>query len=173
METTRISTTEALLARARSALGRGIRYRLGAGGMDPRSESPADANNECDCSGFVCWALGISRQTDHPLYVGFNGGWINTDAMVHDAGSPTGFFTRLAEPRVGSIIVYGAKPPSRRVGHVGIVTALEHGGGVERVASVLHCSHGNHARTAEALGETDASAFRRTGTIYAWYEGIG
>lgn len=166
-------TVEELLDRARSALGRGIRYRLGAGGMNPRSESPADANNECDCSGFVCWAFGISRQTDHPLYVRFNGGWINTNAMVHDAGSPTGFFTRLAEPRVGSIIVYGAKPPSRRVGHVGIVTAVKTDGGVARVARVLHCSHGNHARTAEALGETDAAAFRKADTICAWFEGVG
>ena len=104
-------TVDNLLARARSAIGRGVKYRLGAGGMNPRGESPGNVANECDCSGFVCWALGMSRQTDHPLYVRFNGGWINTDAMVHDAQSSTGFFTRIPEPRVGSIVVYGARPP--------------------------------------------------------------
>ena len=114
-----------LLARARSAIGREVRYRLGAGGMDPRGEDPENVNNECECSGFACWALGISRQTDHPLYVRFNGGGINTNAMVHDAGSPTGFFTRLVEPRAGSIVVYGARPPRRKVGHVGIVMAIK------------------------------------------------
>ena len=40
---------------------------------------------ECDCSGYICWALGISRETNHPLYEKFNGGGINADAIVMDA----------------------------------------------------------------------------------------
>ena len=158
-------TVDDLLARARSAIGRGVRYRLGAGGMDPRGEGPGNVNNECDCSGFVCWALGISRQTDHPLYVRFNGGWINTDAMVHDAQSSTGFFTRIGEPRVGCIVVYGSSPPRRKVGHVGIVTA------VEPEARVLHCSHGN-ARAGDAICETAVTVFSQPDTIFAWYDGV-
>lgn len=158
-------TVDDFLARARSAIGRGVKYRLGAGGMNPRGESPGNVANECDCSGFVCWALGISRQTDHPLYVRFNGGWINTDAMVHDAQASTGFFTRIPEARVGSIVVYGARPPRRKVGHVGIVTA------VAPEVLVLHCSHGN-ARAGDAIWETDLGVFRRPDAIVAWYEGV-
>lgn len=165
-------TVDDFLARARSAVGRGVKYRLGAGGMDPRSESPGNVNNECDCSGFVCWALGISRQTDHPLYVRFNGGWINTDAMVHDAEVSTGFLTRIPEPRVGCIVVYASKPPARKVGHVGIVTTVETDWGKLRAARVLHCSHGNDSTKGDALRETDVAVFRRPDTIFTWYEGV-
>lgn len=91
-------TPEALLTRARSAAGLGIRYKLGGGGMAPTAERPSDLAGQCDCSGFFCWALGISRQTSHPLYRKFNGGWINTDAMVHDAIAPTGFFEKVELP---------------------------------------------------------------------------
>lgn len=167
-----MATVSEFLARARSAIGKGIRYKLGGGGMSPRSELPANHNQECDCSGFVCWALGISRQTDHPLYVRFNQGWINTDAMVHDARASTGFFSEISEPRVGAIVVYGAKPPSRKVGHVGIVTAVQKANGVTTATKVLHCSHGNHTRLRDAICETDLTVFRKPDTLYAWYEGI-
>jgi hypothetical protein len=129
-------------------------------------------NNECDCSGFVCWALGVSRQTDHPLYVRLNGGWINTDAMVHDAGASTGFFTRIPEPRVGCIVVYGSRPPSRKVGHVGIVTAVECDAVVVRATQVLHCSHGNHSRNGDALSETDPVVFRKPDATFAWHDSV-
>lgn len=172
METSQTSSVETFLARARSALGRGIRYRLGAGGMDARAESPADANNECDCSGFVCWALGISRQTDHPMYVRFNGGWINTDAMVHDAQTASGFFTRVTEARVGSIVVYGARPAAQNVGHVGIVTAIGNDGGVTRAMTVLHCSHGNHQQHGDAVCQTGISVFARRDATFAWWIGL-
>lgn len=165
-------TVNEFLARARSAIGKGIRYKLGGGGMSPRAELPANVNNECDCSGFVCWALGVSRLTDHPLYLRFNNGWINTDAMVHDAKTSTGFFTEIPEPRVGAIVVYGAKKPSRKVGHVGIVTGIERTNGVVTATKVLHCSHGNHRRNSDAICETDLTVFRKPDTVYAWYDGI-
>ena len=160
------------LSRARSVIGKGIRYKLGGGGMNPRAASPANISNECDCSGFVCWALGLSRQTDHPLYVRFNNGWINTDAMVYDARATTGFFSEIAEPKVGAIVVYGSRPPSRKVGHVGIVTAVQRIAGVVTATKVLHCSHGNHTRKRDAICETEPTVFRKPDTVVAWYEGI-
>jgi len=120
-------TVNELLKRARSALGKKVKYRLGAGGIDPKSPTPASVDNACDCSGFVCWCLGISRKTDHPLYVRFNGGWINTDAIVHDANQPTGFFRKIDEPKVGCLIVFPSKKPRRPYGHVGIVTEVKEG----------------------------------------------
>jgi hypothetical protein len=161
-------TVTELLRRARSAAGQRIKYKLGSGGLLYTTPLPANISHECDCSGFVCWCLGISRKTDHPLYVRFNGGWINTDAMVHDGGQPTGFFARLAAPRVGCIVVYPSKPPAIKVGHVGIVTAVAGG----KVTKVIHCSKGNFTATADAIRETPPTVFNKPQTIYAWYAGV-
>ena len=53
-------TVAELLARARAPAGKGIKYRLGSGGMNPVMATPANYMQECDCSGYVCWSLGIS-----------------------------------------------------------------------------------------------------------------
>jgi len=162
-----------LLDRARSMTGRRVIYKLGGGGMSPSAPSPANMRNECDCSGYVCWCLGRSRQTSHPLYVRFNGGWINTDAMVHDAVRPAGFFEKLAEPRPGCIVVYASRPPGQKVGLVGLVTEVRAvAGGPARVAHVVHCSHGNYRGVGDAICETAPTAFQKPDAIYAWYEGV-
>src|SRR5262249_41728790 len=114
---------EEILSRAATASKTATKYKLGAGGMDPAAVSPGNIRAECDCSGYVCWCLGISRKTDHPLYVKFNGGWINTDGIVHDALTATGFFTRLEAPKVGCLIVYPAQKPKPAIGHVGVVAS--------------------------------------------------
>ena len=158
-----------LLARARSASGKKIKYKLGAGGIQPATASPANVNQECDCSGYVCWCLGMSRQTTHPLYVKFNGGWINTDAMVKDAGTQTGFFHQLDGPQPGCLVVYPSKLPTRKVGHVGIVTEVAEG----KAARVIHCSLRNFRTKGDAILETTAAAFGVPDAIYAWYEGLG
>lgn len=161
-------TTNQLLSRARSAAGKGVKYKLGAGGMFPAQPLPGNINNECDCSGFVCWALGISRKTDHPLYVKFNGGWINTDAMVHDAKKETGFLSQLPLPKPGCLIVFGKPPGAGKVGHVGIVTKVDSAG---KVLTVIHCSSGNWKK-GDAIQETPPTVFNQPGTIFAWYEGL-
>lgn len=161
-----LMTVDQLLARARSVAGRKIRYKLGAGGMVADAPTPANIDGACDCSGFTSWALGISRRTDHPLYQRFNGGWINTDAMVHDASQATGFFSRLAEPVVGALIVYPRI--GKTVGHVGIVTKVA-GGAVSRV---IHCSSGNFRNFGDAIRETPPTVFQRPQAILAWYEGL-
>jgi len=162
-------TVAALLRRARSAIGRKIKYRLGAGGIDPNSPTPANANNACDCSGFVCWCLGISRKTDHPLYVRLNGGWINTDAIVSDAHHPTGLFFKLDKPRIGCLYVFPSKPPGRPYGHVGIVSGVSKG----KVTKVIHCSAGNWRRYGDAIWETPPTVFQVPDAIFVWYVGLG
>jgi hypothetical protein len=161
-------TVEELLARARSAIGHKVKYRLGAGGIDPTSPTPASIDNACDCSGFVCWCLGISRKTDHPLYVRFNGGWINTDAIVYDAYHPTGLFFPLEQPRVGCLWVFPSRRPKRPYGHVGIVSAMSKG----KVTKVIHCSSSNFRRYGDAILETPPTVFQVPDTLFVWYVGI-
>jgi hypothetical protein len=156
-----------LLARARSALDGQVVYRLGEGGFHQDAPGPA-RNGRCDCSGYVCWALGMSRITRHPLYVAFNGGWINTDSIVHDAGRQTGYFERLDSPAPGCLIVYPKKGSGRRLGHVGIVTRVADGS----PSKVIHCSAMRSGTTKNAIQETGPEVFRLPSTIYAWYEGI-
>lgn len=149
-------------------------YWLGAGGMDPNAPTPGQKS---DCSGYVCWMLGRSRQTTHPLYVKFNGGWINTDGIVHDAKSCLGFFTQIPKPKVGCVIVYGGKASGapRKVGHVGIVTELSSAHRdpyTMNVARVRHCSMGNYRKTGDAIQETGPEVFRAPDVIFAWYEGL-
>lgn len=159
---------DALLERARSAIGRHTRYQLGEGGMSPTAAMPGTPSKGCDCSGFVCWCLGISRKTNHPLYLRFNSGWVNTDAIIHDAQHPTGYFTRLDGPRVGSIVVYPSKRPQRPYGHVGLVTSVRGG----KARTVIHCSSGNFTALGDAIQETGPDVFEKPETIYAWYDGI-
>ncbi len=161
-------TVTEVLQRARSAIGKKIRYRLGAGGIDPKAPTPASVDNACDCSGFVCWCLGISRKTDHPFYVRLNGGWINTDAIVRDALEPVGFFRRLENPKVGCLIVFPSKRPQRPYGHVGIVTEVQAG----KVSKVIHCSSGNYRRYRDAIRETPPTVFQVPDCLFAWYEGL-
>lgn len=160
-------TVAELLARAKSVTGKGVKYRLGAGGMNPTHSSPVNINAECDCSGYVCWALGISRQTSHPLYVDFNGGWINTDAMCQDGSRMSGLFELLDVPRIGALIIY---PGGRKgVGHVGIMSAVQKG----IATKALHCSAGNYRKGSDAIAESGAGVWQRADTRFLWYCGIG
>src|SRR5436305_7339136 len=93
-----------LLARANAAISQGIHYKLGKGGMNPGAASPA-SDGECDCSGFVAWCLGMSRQTEDKFYKNFNGGWIETTAVWTDVGASTGSFDSTTRPP-GAVVVY-------------------------------------------------------------------
>jgi hypothetical protein len=157
-----------MIARARSAVGRRTKYQLGEGGTRPAAVMPGPPSRGCDCSGYVCWCLGMSRQTDHNLYVRFNGGWINTDAIVHDAGENTGFFYKIKLPKIGAIIVYPSKRPSRKYGHVGIVTEVKQG----NLSKVIHCSSSNYKNLGDAIMETGPETFANKGAILVWYEGL-
>lgn len=161
---------EELIQRARSNIGKKIKYRLGGGKLKPVGATCADEQNSCDCSAFVCWCLQISKHTDHPLYVKYNDGWINTNAIVHDATNSTGFFVKLDKPKVGCLIVYASGAGGRKIGHVGVVTKINTSG--DEAASVIHCSSGSYRNKGDAILETEASIFMVSGHIYAWYEGL-
>jgi cell wall-associated NlpC family hydrolase len=165
-------TRQDLLLRARSAAGKSIIYKLGGGGMSPTAPLPADGSNQCDCSGFVCWALRMSRQTSHPLYVKINGGWINTDAIVRDATTATGFFEQSDQPLPGDLIVFPSLPPGRPVGHVGIIASVSAAAGPSVPTSVIHCSRGNFNARHDAIAETEPAVFTSHGAIFARFVGL-
>ncbi|MDB5120305.1 MAG: LysM protein [Sphingobacteriales bacterium] len=153
---------EQIVLRARSVVGCDIRYKLGSGGLNPGHNLPSH-NKLCDCSGFVCWVLGLSRKTDIPFYKQ-HGGWIYTDSMVDDVNSSAGIFERLNFPEPGCIVVYGA---GKKIGHVGIVSEVTDG----TMKNVIHCSHGNSNRFNAAIQETAPTVFNRPDAIWGKFVG--
>jgi hypothetical protein len=151
------------LSRATSMIGKGIKYGLGKGGSNPAAPTPADKNGYCDCSGFICWCLGLKRQTTHPAYPS---GWINTSSIVADANSPVGFFSRLQAPVPGALWVYPWR--NKHAGHVAIIDAVSPAG-----ITIIHCSSGN-SRRGDAIARTSATLFQKNpAAILAWYAGFG
>ncbi|WP_276482658.1 LysM peptidoglycan-binding domain-containing protein [Paraflavitalea pollutisoli] len=152
-----------LLARARSAVKQGIRYKLGEGGMKPTAAMP-DSNGKCDCSGFVCWVLGVSRKTTHPFYQK-HGGWIFTDSMEADVKSSSGIFEGLNTPEPGCIVVFGA---GNAIGHVGLVSEVANG----KMKKVIHCSSGNDANFRDSIQETGPAVFNRADALWGRFAGV-
>lgn len=150
---------QAVIARAEVSVGKGIRYKLGKGGMNPGSPLPSSANF-CDCSGFVAWCFFMSRKTNQAFYVNQNGGWIETSAVWKDIGSSVGIFEPLERPKRGAVVVF---PDSgQRQGHIGLVTGPN---------TVIHCSMGNDRRTGDAIQETDMSVFG-SNSRFGWLVGL-
>lgn len=90
-----------------------VRYRMGAGGMNPGETFPWGLDGDVrilDCSGFACWAIGLKRQQPW--------GWLYTDSMEADIRNAQKYFERVANPVPGCLIVDGDGP---RTGHCGIV----------------------------------------------------
>ncbi len=149
--------TNSITDRASSAINKGIRYKLGAGGTIPGATLPT-GNKLCDCSGFVCWSLGLSRKTTIPFYKQF-GGWIFTDSMEADVNSQAGIFEKLNSPEVGCIVVYGA---GNKIDHVGIVSAVSGG----EMQKVIHCSSGKDSKFKDSIQETAPTVFKRADALW-------
>lgn len=164
-----MTTVDEIIKRARLFINnKNVAYKLGQGGINPDRSSPSNIDGFCDCSGFICWCLGISRMTKDITAVKFNGGWINTDLIVFDAQVSTGQFEKLIVPRVGALIVYGSKGLVKRIGHVGIISSVQQNG-----IKVIHCSSGNYKKTEAAIQETGIDIFaKQPDLIYAWWAGI-
>lgn len=153
-----------LIKRARGVVNSAIGYRLGAGGMLPNKALPSQ-DGFCDCSGFICWVLSLSRKTDIPYYKANAGGWIYTDSMEADIKSSSGIFEKLYLPEPGCIVVYGA---SDKIGHVGLVSEVSGG----KMSKVIHCSSGNSKKYAgRSIQETAPTVFNRADALFGKFTG--
>jgi hypothetical protein len=123
----------------------------------------------CDCSGYVCWALGISRHPGAAAFPG-GGGWIFTDSIWADAMGPGLRFQRLAEARPGALVVYPKEGSDENFGHVGIVIEADASG---RATLVAHCSAVNlRDGPFDSIKITGPKVFELQGrSIYAAYRG--
>lgn len=158
-------TRQQVVERARSACGKGIHYKLGAGGRDPHRPLPA-ADGLCDCSGFVAWCLGIDRFIPNALlpHLPDGGDWFETTAVYRDARSPFGFVDEVPwrAAQIGDLVVWPDR--GRKQGHIGIVTMVSTAG--EGPVLVVHCSVGND-RKGDAIAETSSDIFFNNGAIGA------
>jgi hypothetical protein len=174
----RPTTSAEALDRARSMIGKTIRYSLGAGGRDPWDKDPATevagarASATCDCAGFVAWALGYDRkqpESEFPLW----GGWINTDSAIEEAKRTHLWFLRTLAPEVGGMVVF----PSTRVdgkrtpGHIGIITEVTSWSGEADFGRirVVHCSGGNDRRLGHAIDETSGKVWAGKRSLFLRY----
>lgn len=141
-----------------------------AAGLD--LEDPALVLPACDCSGFVCWALGISRRI-RGGGIGGHDQWINTDTIWADATHGGAQFRRIDVAVRGCLVVYPRPPQAsgERYGHVGLVTEA---GADGRAAQVVHCSASNFAMAPfDAIRVNAGEAFgRHPQSIYAWFRSV-
>jgi len=151
-----------VVSRARSAIGHETPYMLGHGGRDPLSTLPGDP--ECDCSGFVAWALGVDRYLPNGVIPHLPGGdWLETSSVYRDALSSYGFAALLpwSEAKPADVLVYPDREGHH--GHIGLVSKAN-GFGAELV---IHCSLGNWNERHDAIQETDTRVFQRHGAVAA------
>lgn len=129
--------------RARTALGKGISYKLGKGGVDPKAKLPT-SNKECDCSGFISWVIGLNR--DQTKTLGF---WISTSDIAFDADHRHKLFVRTENPEIGGFVVYPDHDGHQ--GHVALIT------GIHGDLTILDCSMGHHG-----IAEHPDTVFKHT-----------
>jgi hypothetical protein len=120
----------------------------------------------CDCSGYVCWALGFSRHT-RPAPFTDPGGWIFTDSIWHDARGPGVRFHAIDRARPGALVVYPKQGSGEDFGHVGLVMEADADGRATRVA---HCAAVNAGSAPfDAIKITPPDLFeQQAASIYAW-----
>ena len=174
--------TSEFIARARSALGRGVPYGYGTA-FDPHS--PAPPASGLDCSTFVRWAAKLALPSVDQS--GNEHGW-DTTGIVRDALGARVFFEKIAVPRPGCLIVYPDYTALAEVthlsthhdGHVGIVTETGMVKSALTATRVIHCSRlieGMRAALApgaarDAIIESDPLWFPVFEPIYAWCRDI-
>src|SRR5690349_12944689 len=146
------ANTQQSLARARTGLEEKTTYVLGKGGFDPTTPL---LSKECDCSGFIAWAVGIPRE----LPPG-SGRWLDTDAYWDGGGGAAkaaGFdlFHNVARADAvpGNLIVY--PDHAGKQGHIGIISDVKDDGKLQ----VIHCSKGNFTHFGDATRETDSAVW--------------
>jgi len=123
----------------------------------------------CDCSGLVCWALGISRRASPATFTDGEG-WIFTDSIWADAIGPNSLFKRLDAARPGALVVYPKAGSNQNFGHIGIVIEADPFG---RATLVAHCSAANFLTAPfDSIKITAPEVFElQARSIYAAYRG--
>jgi hypothetical protein len=159
-------TPEQTVLRAYHAIGQGIGYGLGHGGMHPDDELPT-RDGLCDCSGFALWCLGLCRHRKDDQ-------WMDTSWIVDDAQKEHLEFQRVGwkAAKPGMLVVYGDRKDATgrtRQGHVGIITASNP---VNGPMAVVHCSHGNASVFGDAIHETGPEAWATRGIVVRRSDGV-
>jgi len=118
--------------RAHSALKLTTHYKLGEGGFNPiKPLTP-----QCDCSGFIAWAIGIPRE-----FPPGSNKWLST-TEYYAGGAPVlpGLLSQveLHQARAGDLLVYPHQ--NGQVGHIALISEVSDG----QPAGILHCSSGNY-----------------------------
>ncbi len=139
--------TQQTMKRAKSALKHKTVYKLGKGGFDPSKPM----TTQCDCSGFIAWAIGIPRELPPK-----SNKWLSTD-QYWAGGKPVkaGLFKQkdLSEAAVGDLLVY---PDSGgHQGHISVISAIKN----NKPSLIIHCSSGNFKNFGDAIRETDPAIF--------------
>lgn len=174
--------------RALSMVGKGV-YELGAGGRKPSNKDPLGDSRKgkpgrmyCDCSGFVCWSLGIDRLQTWANSNPDDDTWYSCEWMIEDALSEKYvLFEKIPldkQVMPGDIIVYGPKG-KMKWGHVGLITSVLPGfkrGETDwwKFLSITHCSTGGTAavRTSNAKIWYDALIKKDSGAYIIRYRGF-
>jgi hypothetical protein len=148
--------------RARGVLGQECFYKLGKGGMDPRSSHPGTligGKRCCDCSGFSSWVYSMSRQqaTARKPWSDVIP-WLSTRSIYRDATGDQLVHVRLEAPVPGCLVVYSKAPH----GHVGIVTEVMPDGRIRGI----HCGSGAAGRVGRAIREDDLTWMLDKGAIF-------
>lgn len=139
-----------------------VKYKLGRGGFAWLSD---DIGDLCDCSGFICWALGLSRK---PSPIG-GGVWWSTDSIRADALGDQAVFRRVEPGSRPALVVYGdyRRGGAVRQGHIGFVVDPDTWEGYD-------CSSSQSRRRGQAITCRDLSFFgRRASTVWCvpvWWD---
>jgi len=157
------------LKRARTTIGHGILYELGAGGTDPNAPLPSNSEKRCDCSGFaLAWVPGISREQEgkgKPWSESIP--WVNTDSVVHDATGEQRLYVQLQWPTPGCMMVYSAAMSgAERCGHCAVVSEVSMSPTGPRSIHGIDCHGGLSGHTISAIEEHDLSYFLAKHAIF-------
>lgn len=151
-------TRREVVERAKSLLGRGVKYKM-PGGRIMRPDQIPTRGVPMDCSEFACWALGIAKFDRSPLYTSVGGRWRNTSEIHRDGLNRDGIFTRTTRAEPGDLIVYPWRNNS--AGHVGIIVTVKDGAPVD----VIDCSSWGWRVKGDAIQVRPASVWTSRGAI--------
>ena len=140
--------------RAVKAAASPVKYKLGRGGFEWLED---EIDGLADCSGFVCWLLGVARRPSSVF-----DRWISTDSIRADALGDQTMFREVEPHSQPAFVVYGdhKRGGTLRQGHVGLVIEPDTMRGFD-------CSSSQSKRRGQAITLRDLSYFsRRDATVW-------